>query len=149
MCMQPSSYSFDMALNCLIYCFPFCLEVLFKKNPWGFLAWRLAFDVSLWWKSPVLHWGFSSNSGPSKVWTCCRPWLLVSGAVIVWEFLWIASRYFKTLFFQVSMDIYIFFESTYSYYAMSTSNRLIATGISLITFKCSTWLRTQHASPAV
>lgn len=33
MCMQPSSYSFDMALDCLIYCFPFCFEVLVKKNP--------------------------------------------------------------------------------------------------------------------
>lgn len=33
MCMQPSSHSFDMAPNSPIYCFPFCFEVLVKKNP--------------------------------------------------------------------------------------------------------------------
>lgn len=46
--------------------FLFVLRVcLKKKNPWWFLAWALAFDVSVWWKSPVLHWGFASSAGLS------------------------------------------------------------------------------------
>lgn len=88
---------------------------VFKKHPWGFLAWGLPFDVSIWWKSHVLYWGFANSARPSKVCSCCRFWLLVVRAIIVWhhlwEFLWIAPRYCKTLIFQVSVGLWCIFNA--------------------------------------